>query len=108
MEDHSEVSLEPSLLQPEQHQLPQFIFIEEILQPFYHLCDPPLDLLQQLCVLLVLGVPGLDAALQMGPHEGRDNHLPHPTGYPSSDEAQDTAGLLGCKCTLKIELNTHI
>jgi len=28
---------------------------------------PPLDPLQQLCILLVLGTPGLDAVLQMEP-----------------------------------------
>jgi len=39
----------------------------------------------------------------MGPHKGRvgrDNHLPVPAGHPSSDTAQDPAGLPGCKHTL--------
>ena len=39
----------------------------------------------------------------MGPHEDRvegNNHFPCPAGHPSSDAAQDTAGFLGCKCTL--------
>ena len=28
------------------------------------------------------------------------NHLPRPAGHASFDAAQDTAGFLGCKCTL--------
>jgi len=51
----------------------------------------------------VLGIPGLDTALQMGPGEGRaerDNPLPFPAGHLSQDAAQDTAGLPGCKRTL--------
>jgi len=46
----------------------------------------------------MLGAPELDAALQMGLHEGkadRNNPLCHPAGHPSVDAAQDTAGLLG-------------
>lgn len=46
----------------------------------------------------MLGAPELDAALQMGLHEGkadRNNPLCHPAGQPSVDAAQDTAGLLG-------------
>lgn len=41
---------------------------------------PPLDSLQQFCILLVLAVPSLNAAVQMGALEGRgeDNHLPLP------------------------------
>jgi len=64
---------------------------------------PPLDLLQQLHIFLVLGAPGLDPVLQLGPHNvraERDKHLPLPAGHPSLDAAQDTAGLLDCKCTL--------
>lgn len=40
-----------------------------MLQPFDYLHGPPQDLLQQLHILLTLGAPGLDAVLQMGPHE---------------------------------------
>ena len=36
-----------------------------------HTCIPPLTLLQKLHIFPVLGVPNLDAILQMGPHEGR-------------------------------------
>ena len=35
-----------------------------MLQPSYHLHGPPLDPLQQLCILLVLGAPKLDTVLQ--------------------------------------------
>ena len=70
-----------SFLQAAQAQLPQPVFIGEVLQPSDHLCGPPLDPLQQLPVFLVQGAPDLDSVLQMGPHEGRverDNHLPVP------------------------------
>jgi len=55
LEGHSEVSSEPSLLQAKQAQLPQPFLIGEALQPSHHLSGPPLVLLQQLCVSLVLG-----------------------------------------------------
>mgnify|MGYP001853276447 FL=1 len=48
MEGCKEFSLQPSLLQAEQDQLPQPVFIEEVLQPSDHLRGPPLDPLQQL------------------------------------------------------------
>ena len=54
---------QPSLLQAEQAQLPQPVFVGEVLQPSDHLCVPPLDPLQQLPVFLVLGAPDLDAVL---------------------------------------------
>ena len=69
LKDHSEVSLEPSLLQPKQSQFPQPFLIGEVLQPSDHLSGSPLDPLQELHVLSVLGTPGLDAVLQMGPHK---------------------------------------
>ena len=39
------------------------------------LCGPPVDLLQQFHVLLVLGAPDLDAVHQAGSHEGRITSL---------------------------------
>lgn len=65
--------MKPSFVQAEQVQLPQLLFIEEVLHPFDDLHGPgaPLDTLQQLHVL-VLGGPGLDALLQLGPQEGRE------------------------------------
>ena len=45
----------------------------------------------------------LDAVLQVVSQqcgvEGQ-NHFPHPAGHTAFDAAQDTVGLLGCKCTL--------
>ncbi|KAK4821092.1 hypothetical protein QYF61_013420 [Mycteria americana] len=80
-------SLEPSLLQAEQPQLSQTVFIGEVLQPSDHLRGPPLDSLQQLHVLLMLGAPELNTVLQ------------------------DTVGFLGCKCTLpghvELLINQH-
>ena len=65
------VSSEPSLLQAEEPQYSQAVLIGEVLQPSDHLHGPPLDPLQQLHVLLVLGAPELDAVLQVGSHESR-------------------------------------
>ena len=55
--------MEISLLHAKQAEIPQAL--GEVLQPSRCLCDPPLDLLQQLHVFLVLGAPGLDTVLQM-------------------------------------------
>jgi len=46
-----------------------------------NLCAPSLDLFQQLLIILMLGAPGLDAELLVGPYEGRakgDSPLPAP------------------------------
>ena len=50
--------------------------------------------------LLMLGAPGLDTVLQMGPHKGRAEEDNHPAGHLSFDAVQDTVGLLGHKHTL--------
>ena len=45
--------------------------------------------------------PRLGYSIPAGPHKGRtegDNHLPCPAGHSSSERAQDTTGLPGCKC----------
>ena len=76
-----------------------------------HLCSPLLDLLQHLCITLVLGTPGLEAVLQMVSHDGRaegDNPLPLPAGHPSVDAAHDALGLPGCKCTLLTHVHLFI
>ncbi|XP_071597505.1 CMP-sialic acid transporter isoform X2 [Heliangelus exortis] len=54
-----------SLVQAEQPQLS----LTEVLQPSDHLCASPLDLQQQLRVLLELGTPDLDTVLQGGSDE---------------------------------------
>ena len=71
LEGHNEVALEPYLLQAEQAQLPHCAFMGEVLQPCDNPHGSPLDLLQQLHMLLVLGTPGLNTVLQMGPWQGR-------------------------------------
>jgi len=73
-----------------------------VLQPSDHFCGPPLDPLQQVHVLPVLGAPELDAVLQVRSHQSGakgQNHLPQPAGHAAFDAAQDTVGLLGCKRT---------
>ncbi|XP_068253163.1 ubiquitin-conjugating enzyme E2 W isoform X1 [Nyctibius grandis] len=98
-----EVSPEPSLLQAEEPQLSQPVFIGEVLQPFDHHRGPPLDSFQQLHVLLMLGAPEMNAVLQVGSHESRvkgQNHLPRRAGRASFDAAQDMVGFLGCERTL--------
>ncbi|KAK4815839.1 hypothetical protein QYF61_008442 [Mycteria americana] len=64
LEGCNKVSLEPSLLQAEQPQLSQPVFIGEVFHPSDHFCGPPVDPLQQVHVLLVLRTPELDAVLQ--------------------------------------------
>ena len=54
------------LLQAKQTQLPQRFFTGGVLQPSDHLHGPPLDLLQKLHILLVMGAQELDAVLQVG------------------------------------------
>jgi len=71
LEACSEVSQKLSLLQAERAHLPQPVFIGEVLQPSDHPCGPPLDLLQQVHILLVLGAPSLEEVLQVSPYEGR-------------------------------------
>jgi len=94
------VTSQPSLLQAEQPQLSPPVLTGEALQPSDHLCGPPLDPLQHIHVLLMLGAPELDAGLQVGSHQSGaegQNPLPQPAGHASLDAAQDTVGFLGCK-----------
>jgi len=96
LEGCSKVSPQLALLQAEQPQLSQPFHIAEVLQPSDHLCGPPLNLLQQLHVLLVLRAPELDAVLQVGSHQSRaegQNHLPCPAGHASLDAVQDVIAL---------------
>ena len=69
----------------------------EVLQPFDHLQNPLLHPSQQLYIIPLLGTPGLDAVLQMGPHKGTegDSHLSHSASHPSFDAVQVTIGLPG-------------
>jgi len=95
MKGFYKVTPEPSLLQAEQPQLSQPVLIAEVLQPSDHLRGPPLDPLQHIHVLPMLGAPELDAGLQVGSHENGvkgQNPLPRPAGHASLDAAQDTLG----------------
>lgn len=58
------VSPEPSLLQAKQPHLFQHLLIEMMLLLTHHPCGPPLDLLQQVPVLLS-EAPELDAVFQV-------------------------------------------
>ena len=74
-----------------------------MLQPSEYLCSSALDPLQQVHVLLMYEAPELDVVVQMGSHQSGvegQNPLPRPAGYAAFDAAQDTAGFLGCECTL--------
>ena len=90
------VSPQPCLLQAEQPQLSPPVLIGELIQPSDHFHGPPLDVLQQLHVFLMLRAPELDAGLQVRSHQSRvegQNPLPRPSGHASPDAAQDTVGL---------------
>ena len=62
LEGHYKVPL-PSLLQAEESQISQPVPIGEVLQPSDYPRGHPVDLLQQLHVLFVLGAPKLDTAV---------------------------------------------
>ncbi|KAK4827794.1 hypothetical protein QYF61_021747 [Mycteria americana] len=77
--------------------------LERYSSPLIIFMAPPLDSLQQVHVLLMLGAPELNAVLQVGSHKSRvegENPPPRPAGHASFDAAQDTVGSLGCKRTL--------
>ena len=76
MEGCYKVSPEPSLLQAEQPQLSQPVFLGEVFQPPDHLCGPPLDPLKQVHGLLMLGAPELNTVLQVGSHESGGGESP--------------------------------
>ncbi|KAJ7407623.1 hypothetical protein BTVI_62532 [Pitangus sulphuratus] len=61
LDGYNEVSPKPFLLQAEQLQFSQLVFIGEMFQPADHLHDPLLDPFQQ---VPVLGTPQLDAVCQ--------------------------------------------
>ena len=47
----------------------------------------------------------------MGSHKSKvegQNHLPRPAGHASLDVTQNTAGLLGCRCTLPTDVESVI
>ena len=104
--------MELSLIQAKQAQFSEPFLVGEMLQPSDHLSGPPLEPLQELHILPVVGVPDLDAVLQMGPHKSRVEgyyHLPLTAGLSFFNAAQDTVGLPGCKRTLlaHVQLLVH-
>lgn len=99
MESLSEVSLEPSLLQAEQSQMSQPVFIGEALQLLDYLCGLPLNSFQQIYILLMLGTPKMDAVLE------RQKLLSYPSGHVAFDAAQDMVGFRGCE--YRLLLNSH-
>lgn len=87
---------QPSLLQAQQLQLPQPVFVKELLQSSYQLCGSPLDLHQQFHILLILGALELCSAFQVRPHKSRvegQNHLLCSAGHAAFDAAQYSVGL---------------
>ncbi|RMC13811.1 hypothetical protein DUI87_08894 [Hirundo rustica rustica] len=102
------VSTQPSLLQVEP-QLSQPVFTVKMLQSSYQLCGPPPDLLQQLHVLLMLGTPELDTALQVGSQKSRaegQNPLLQLADHTALDAAQDTFGCKGKKTPKRLTLKS--
>lgn len=74
-----------------------------MLHPSDHLLGPPVDLLQQLSIFLVLGTPVLNTVLPVGPHEDRverNNYVPLPDGLLSFGASQDTISFSGLDCIL--------
>ena len=65
MEGHYKVPPEPSVIQAEELQLSQPVPIDEVLWASGHICALPLELLEQLDVLIVLGAPELNAVLSL-------------------------------------------
>ncbi|KAK4817094.1 hypothetical protein QYF61_027925 [Mycteria americana] len=111
LKGRNKVSPEPSLLQAKQPQVSQPFLMGEVFHPSDYFCSLPLDPLQQVHVFPVLGTPELDAVLQVGSHQSRaegQNPLPRPAGHPSFDAAWDTAGFLGCECTLLAHVQLFI
>jgi len=62
-----EIPLQLFIPQAEQSQLPQSLLVCQIIQAPNHLHGPSLGSLQYVHVLLVLGSPEMDTALQMWP-----------------------------------------
>lgn len=74
---------EPSLLLTEQSQLSQPFLTLQMPQSIHHLCGFLLDLLQYVCVSVVLGIPEQDKVFQMWPRQGHveaKDHLLRPAG----------------------------
>jgi len=82
LEGHYKVSSGPSLLQAEE--FPALSACPS--KPFDHLCGRPLDVLQQLHVLLVLGAPELDTKLQEEVRQKAAEGMPYCSPLRDMDE----------------------
>lgn len=82
------MSLKLSLLQAEKPHLSQPVLIKEVLQPFDHLCGLPLQALQKVHVLPLLGPPDLNAIFQVGFKRivNGENHLTRPPSHTSFEQ----------------------
>ena len=91
LKGHYQITSQPFLLQAEEPQLSQPVLIGEVFHPMDHICNPPLDVLQQIHVSPVQRTPLVDVVLQVRSHqcraEGQD-HLSRPAGHASSDAIQ--------------------
>ena len=97
-----QLTSESSLLQAEQPPLLKSVLAGEVFHPLDHFSGPPLDVLQEICIFLVLRTPHLDTVLQVRLHQHRaerQDQLSSPAGCVSFDAAQDTVGFLGCEGT---------
>lgn len=104
---HGEDPPKTFLLQDEQPQHSQSLFLWQMLQSFNRSSGPALDWLQYIRIFLTLDSPEGDSALQMRLRsqwwvEG-NNHLPWPAGKSLPNTAQDT---VGCLCS-KVALLAH-
>lgn len=99
LEGHCKVSPEPSLLQAENSQFSQSLFVEEVLQPFDHLCSPSSGPNPTDPYLSYAGGPRAECSVPVGSHKSRvegENQVPRPTGHTYFDAAGffDAAGLI--------------
>lgn len=104
----TKISLEPSVLQIEQPQFSQSVFIEELL-PSDHLGDHSLNSLQQVQVLLTWSLQSrmLHSRWGVTRAEGQ-NYLLFPAGHSAFDTAQDRfASLAKCALLGHTELLIH-
>ena len=82
----------------------------EVLHPFNHFCDPPLEELQQLHISPVLRTPHLDAALQVRSDSTAPSRGAGSSPFPCWPHCLDQdIGFLVCKGTLlaHVQLQPH-
>jgi len=105
---HGRISWILLISKAEEPQLCQPVLVGEALQSSDHLHSPPLDLIQQLDVLLMLGDPECTQYSRWGLTRAERYHFLQPSDHTSLDATQDTFVFLGCKCTLPTHVETFI